>query len=282
MAATDENPPHVLRGRLLPRKPRPDTDIDRRTAENAFIASIEDGALAAGGLVATIAGVLNSSDAAIFGIVVAAVGKSAPSICRELRDMLIRWPQRHEPKPEANDKTPDSPPDAFLADAQKMEHSQDPVAYGTGLTHFLDGLADGQMLLLSAAAGLLLTFNLLRGANYPIWVMLALVGAAFVAKSVIDLAEDGYISVHSTDEAFKSDDDSSFSSRGTESMLFLVFGASALLVGVWDPSNPARFYALGLAALGKALPSLAPSKSSGGGDSSLGSAPSYDLYEIRP
>jgi len=275
--ARDAPPPastYTLRRVLVPRRPdepseeekREDEPKLRRSSQNTYLGAIEDGALAAGGLVATAAGVLNEPRYVMFGLVVGAVGKALPSIGREIRDY---WARKN-----AGEK-PAVPPRSFASEANPRP--PDPALYGNPRTHLADASADGLLPVLAHVGGILFWLK------SPTWA-LALIGFAFILKAGIDLGEDWYIASNPSDPDLKSSSGGD-TSRGTESMVFLLFGLTALVIVHWPAAanTQAASYALGFSALGKAFPSLLSSKSGGGG--STGSDPSttsYDLYEVSP
>jgi len=272
-------PGYSLRGKLLPssmEKPTPvpgsqDEASARRTAQNAFLSQVEDGALAAGGLLAAVASGLGSTGYVVLALVVAAVGKSLPSVVRELRDFRVRLPLRKDGDPTHTSGSPSPAPAPNL-------RPDDPAGWGRFSTHAAGALGDGLLLALAAMGGLLYL-----GKSGSSWA-LGFLGAAFIAKAIVDLVEDAIIASNPSDPRFKSTAGTN-ASRGTESMLFLLFGLAALLLVISPPTaaSPAASYALSLAALGKALPSIATSKGSGGGSAQASSAsPAFDLYEAPP
>jgi hypothetical protein len=233
---------------------KPNDTTLRHLAENSLCSAIEDGALIAGGLLATIAVVLGVDFYVVVSLFVAAMGKGIPSIAREFRDYGVQ-------------------PKSTLAPTPKPPGPQtptDPALQGNRATRAADALADMLLVSFAALGGL---------AYFPIqslaWALL-LIGLGFFAKAIVDIVEDGYISVNSDSKhpelgAFEG------SARGTENMLFLVFGLVAIVVVLWaaTSSTEVASLSLGLAALGKGMPSLAPTKSSAGS-----AQPSYDLYEV--
>ena len=194
---------------------------------------------------------MNSPNYVVIGLLGAAIGKSLPSIIREIRDAMVRRTD---------------------AAANASPARGDPAHDGTHQTYWMDFASDVELLGLAIIAGLLFRF----APSSQTAFLLIFLGLAFIAKAIGDLVEDSYISFH--DVEFKS---GTTSAHGAESMVFLFFGISALLVIAWNSPTNAASAALGIGALGKALPSLLAANSSGGGGPPTGSSPtSYDLYEI--
>ncbi len=224
--------------------------------ENDFASDLEDGALLAGGLLAGVAAATNANQYVVLALWVAATGKALPSLLREYRDRAVR---RH--------------PDEYS--------EKDPAHFGNEGTWALDAAGDLLLLTLSTLAALdALASRSGRWWYGGPWLPILLIGGAFVAKAVLDIFEDGYIAGRPAKGGFASVDTSG-GSRGTESMLFLVFGLIAIAMAWVHPTGTSTetAYALGLGAIGKALPSLSGSGSGGSKSSGAsGSAPKYQVW----
>jgi len=187
-----------------------------------YLHTFEDGALTAGGLLATIAGSLGTSSNpntafVVLGLGFASIAKATPSL---IADRL--WTSATNP-----DRHPD-----------------------------LSALADAWLLFFGVAS--LVYYSLLPPTHSLTW-FLGLVGVGFIGKAVIDIGHD-FASAYPTRGGVAIP-----SSGPTEDLLFLVFGLASLLLAIpgWGTAL-ATSPALGLAALGKALPSLLQQGSSDG------------------
>ncbi len=207
-----------------------------------YLTQWEDSILAAGGLVAAVSADL--TPAAIWfvvgGLVLAGVGKSLPSLIAQF------WLK------------PTSP---FPADSG-WRHKLLP----TGST--IDWVAViGDLWLLASSLFALVSFH---SAHNLVW-FLAAIGVGFVGKAVVDLVELGFLAaaldtttaVSQGSPTQKSADplptpSSSLGSATTESVVFGALGAGTLglLALHFASTEPSAGLALGLAALGKAVPSF--------------------------
>jgi hypothetical protein len=192
-----------------------------------LLSSIEDGSMTAGGLLAGISVVVTADpNYIVLGLGIAAIGKAAPSVLESA--LQSKW--------------------WGLSDQKRTG-----LVGGDGHVDGWGTAADSWLLALGILA--VVTFGVTR----EIRPFLFLIGAAFVGKALLDMVDDiGY----AIDPA-RADDGANTSSRGSEDMLLFWFGFAAMVLVVAGPSaGLAASPALGLAALGKALPSLASSSKS--------------------
>lgn len=217
----------------------PSTPPDPYKPLRDYLSSFEDGALAAGGLLATIAGSLGkgsdpSDGFVLVGLGIAAIGKALPSLYSDRKS--VQQPQ--DPSHDPNSKQ--------------------------GRFWWLYPFGDSLLVIIAAIS--LIVYGLFS--SYSLTDFLIIMGVAFMAKATVDIAHDFLL-------AYPLDKKPGIAPPGgpTEDLLFLAFGLAAVLLSIPGfQSGLGATPALGIAALGKALPSLLQSGSSAGNQGGGGGA----------
>jgi len=209
--------------------PGPAVSKDPQKVLKDYLSSFEDAALTAGGLLATISGSLSSSSSGSdpsTGLVV--VGLSVAAIGKSIPSLFgyFAWDRARFAKSDEQD------------------------------LRAMSAFADALFFFFGAFGVLYYCFDPSRSLSF----FMTLIGVGFVGKAIVDILHDLIWAKQ------QNGNDVKLPGGGpTEDFLFLVFGLAAVLLSIpFFASALGASPALGIAALGKALPSLFKGDSSDG------------------
>ena len=228
-----------------------------------FLSQWEDGLLLSGGLVATLSGSLTGTLAnwiVVLALLIAAYGKAVPSLVAQ------GWatpPGPFKRRRGSYESIDGARPPSSWAPIESSNHRPNARDNWTIL---------GDTLLIVFASAAACAYVVSQPAVTE-W-FLGLLGVGFVAEAISSLAEQ-YELAHNLDLVFAEGGDDTGSRRGraakrhpkptpsaalgartVEAVLLLLFGFSALILAAASVKSVTGEAALGLAALGKAIPSL--------------------------